>query len=908
MAVRGITGALMAGPMKSPELTPFPFEQALSFQKYADAKGAKAMQDQSSFVTAMDNFSSIPGTEEVGEFYTSAYTDKANQIIDNYGGDMTAAANELQNLYFDFERNMTDDMRAQGKAVSSYQAQQAALSKGVAEGKFSSSTAAAMLNQQTNQYSQSLNNYGTGEGSRPTGAIFNRRPIDTPNFQADLNKIRDDIKPDTIERAGYDVVERPDGKKVFVQQSTKQEYSFEEAREEEALKALMADKNYIDYASEQYNLGLMGSSYGGQKYLELAETNQAPVLSADPYTKQQQIASYGAKDEAEYNKMRNQNLNNLRSEYNKNLNVLMDNGYTREDADLILGKGEHDNQQITGILRDIAGGASVGAYSKQTLSNVKFPDKNKSTESTTEDINPPRTATTPSTVVQTPKVVASSAQEKIIGLDEDIKLSQDIINNPQEPQYRKDQAEEDIENYNTAKQNAKEDLANAQFAQALEAIGLGDGVLDGNFTSLEEETVAFDSFVNENIKEIIGNYTDLQRLRKDGVPIDSDPSAVAQMLRYLSGAGLDDAEWDTKIKEHEENARKGEQFLQIGNGAKIKVDNLLGVARDIRDQFSRIKQAEGITRTYNKFENFGEVEENRIADRGERFIARDLNILSATTNGLDGLPASFMEEYSENISSLETELKGLEGYTNAIISPKITPTGDILNGEPVFILDMGYYKPGPTQDAIPIPESVLTNLIDDDSETSAMLSNATDQRRFAVLLPDQSKQGSELRGFIDDQKKLAKDLGRDDNDRASAATTAVRMEMNLDYGALIQKTGIETSPSEVFAEDDGNNTYGYVNRKIPNSVYKDYIDADGKIRNSQGNVILDISAGEHMRIEKTTTPDNQIVYQLYPYKGTNEKGRDVENRIGGLTTSAASMEDLLFRAFDGASIVENLLK
>ena len=131
MAIKGITGAMMAGPIETPQLTPFPFEQMLKAKQFEQARGIAAMESNMKFMDELDTMSSIPGMEDIGEYFTKPYEDEVNRIIDSFGGDMSAAAVPLQNLYFDYQRSMTDDMKAHRKASGAYGAQQASLAEDV---------------------------------------------------------------------------------------------------------------------------------------------------------------------------------------------------------------------------------------------------------------------------------------------------------------------------------------------------------------------------------------------------------------------------------------------------------------------------------------------------------------------------------------------------------------------------------------------------------------------------------------------------------------------------------------------------------------------------------------------------------------------------------------------------------
>jgi hypothetical protein len=101
MAIKGITGALMAGPIETPQLTPFPFEQMLAAKEFEQQRGAAAMQSNLAFMNELESMNTIPGMEDVGDYFTKSYEDEVNNIIDSFGGDMSAAAVPLQNLYFD---------------------------------------------------------------------------------------------------------------------------------------------------------------------------------------------------------------------------------------------------------------------------------------------------------------------------------------------------------------------------------------------------------------------------------------------------------------------------------------------------------------------------------------------------------------------------------------------------------------------------------------------------------------------------------------------------------------------------------------------------------------------------------------------------------------------------------------
>ena len=158
---------------------------------------------------------------------------------------------------------------------------------------------------------------------------------------------------------------------------------------------------------------------------------------------------------------------------------------------------------------------------------------------------------------------------------------------------------------------------------------------------------------------------------------------------------------------------------------------------------------------------------------------------------------------------------------------------------------------------------------------------------------------------------FAQDTDNSDAQRQKAGQTGIQMKYNLIYGTHMQKSGVETAPSEIFVEDSQGLVNGYVNRAVnANDLYKDYINEDGQILANDGTVIFDTSK-DQMRVEKKTFKSvdgtDKISYTLYPYYGGSEKGRDVANRgSGSLVTTAASIEDLIFEAFDGRGELDSI--
>lgn len=924
MAIKGITGALMAGPIETPQLTPFPFEQMLNAEKFKQTRGLQAMQSNMAFMDELDSMSAIPGMEDVGDYLTKPFEDEANRIIDSFGGDMSAAAVPLQNLYFDYQRTMTDDMKAHRQASAAYGKQQAALAKGVEDGTYSSKVAAATLNRSASDYKTALNNYAKGEGPRPTAGGFMRTPVAQPDFAKDFNEIIDNIKPDTYEQYGIIPVEGKPGKYTYG--SSKVEYSAADARQMAAMDHIARRADYVDWAAEQYDLDLMGQKYDPSFGTILDQQRSSdPLLqplSDDPETRARQIASVGAKDEAEFNAMAALRNKELTGNYDKQIQALRDSGMTREQADATLAESYWNQGQVEDILYDVAGMARLGAYEKRTMEDItKLGDKKKSTSSGTEsDVTVPRTTRTPEYKIPTTPLESTGIRSKVKSVNEQIaEAKRKMQPNSGATDFQRQEAANDLTRLETESVNLQEQLANAEFAEALEATGFGVDDWGKDETKgagmFEKEQAAFDAEVNKSVEQLAEQYLDRNMLLEDfgdgqgGV----DYTALSKALKWAAGMGLEDANWDDRMAKAKKEAAGQSDIMLDGR----RVDDILQLGRDLRDQFGRLKKADYITRTFEPFADVGANEQNRIDNRGQKYLDERMEIyIPHEVNPEDGQPINFQEKYRDAIGDMESSLRSLvvDGtaiYKNAVISPQIRATGDIINGQPAFVLDIGYYRPTPTSEPIPIRDEVMRQIMESPSgRLAALYGKGEAGRRFIVGMPDAT---DDVLDLADEYIEFAQDPSNSDVQRQKAAETGVQMQYNLKYGTVMQKSGVETAPSEVFVEDAQGDVRGHVSRAV--DAYALYGNTDkwdnGIMRANDGTVIFDASK-DQMRVEKTTfktaSGETQVSYKLYPYYGGSERGRDLANRgSGSLVTEAASIEDLIFRAFDGNSELQQIL-
>ena len=670
MAIKGITGALMAGPIETPQLTPFPFEQMLAAKEFEQQRGMAAMESNMKFMDELDAMGNIPGMEDVGDYFTKSYEDEVNKIIDSFGGDMSAAAVPLQNLYFDYQRTMTDDMKSHRKASGAYSAQQAALAKGVEDGTYSSKTAAALLNRQTEDYDQSLRAYAKGEGERPTGAGFVRTPVAAPDFSADFNEIIDNIKPDTYEQYGIIPVEGKPGKYTYG--SSKVEYSAADARQMAAMDHIARRTDYVDWSMEQYDLGLLGSQYDPSYGTSLDQMKESDALlqplSTDPEERKAQLRSVGAKDEAEYDAMAAQRNIELTDSYNADIKTLMDppNNMSREDADAYLAKNTWDRNQVEGILYDVAGMARLGAYEKRTLEDISKFDKDKKKSSSTSgqsEVTVPRTLETPEYKIPTDPLKSQTVKAQVQSVDAQIAENMKVADpNSGATEFERAEAEAAVQRLTTERENLQEQLTNAEFAEALEATGFGADNWGKDETAgadmFEEEQEAFRQKINGTVEELAEQYLDREMVLRDfgdgqgGVDI----VALAQSLKWAAGMGLEDSEWDDRMANAKKDA-SGQKDIMLN---RRRVDDVLELGKDLRDQFNRLKKADYITRTFNPFQDVGESEQARINSRQESYLDETLNVyIPHETNPADGQPVSFQEKHRAAIGDMEQAMRAL---------------------------------------------------------------------------------------------------------------------------------------------------------------------------------------------------------------------------------------------------------
>ena len=363
MAIRGITGALLAGPIEAPDLTPLPFQEIVAFQELQDQRREAAMEDISNLQTNLDVMGSIPGTEEIGKYITKPYEDKLEQIYNKYDGNLSRMGPEVQALEFDFRTRMTDDVKSYAESVLGYQEQIKRLQDGVVKGTYDPSTAKALLNKQTVGYADALNNYNAGVGPRPSSAIFNRTPFERPDALTDVLKIADKIKPDQLSRYGLIELKGKDpitGQPLYSNTKGVQtiKYSLPEARKIAAYNFLSSQDNYQNWAAEQVELGLKGFAY---------EPGKNPVESAVKNMMSIRGLTFDDKDDAAVTEIRN----NINSQIER----LESQGCKRDQAQRIVENASHKELQVSNVLKELASGAGIGAFRQESITNVDAESK-----------------------------------------------------------------------------------------------------------------------------------------------------------------------------------------------------------------------------------------------------------------------------------------------------------------------------------------------------------------------------------------------------------------------------------------------------------------------------------------------------------------------------------------------------
>ena len=161
----------------------------------------------------------------------------------------------------------------------------------------------------------------------------------------------------------------------------------------------------------------------------------------------------------------------------------------------------------------------------------------------------------------------------------------------------------------TQKENLQKQLSTAEFSETLSAIGLDKSL---NLKSLEEESAEWNEAINDSVKELADQYLDRNMLLKDfsdgqgGI----NYAHLGEALKYVSGMGLTDEEWQTQFNTLEKGARtKGyNQPVTLEDGTVRRIDDILLLGKDLRESFNRITKAQSTHRHFNRYTDVGTLE------------------------------------------------------------------------------------------------------------------------------------------------------------------------------------------------------------------------------------------------------------------------------------------------------------
>lgn len=363
----------MAGPMAQTQFFQFPYEQVLATNLRLEKARSEAMASNLQFNQELDAVSTIPGTEDIEQTLTAPYRQQMSDVVDKYGGDMGKAQSELQNVYYDYYMNMNNGIKQLKNADAQYQATKKRIQDGIDKGTFDPQTGMLKLQQQTQKYNEQLAAWNAGEGPLPTGNVFGAVPFKRPDIHADMMQIIDKIKPEQIAEIGLEYDPSTGG---YTDATRTIKYSSAEARQLAAVNYLQSSDDYRNYAREQAQLGLgpegaYNPNVHGSIYDMGSRLDPLIIpLSKDENEAKQQMAFAGVSTPEQYEEIRKYHSDTYNNSVYQDVTALMNQGMSKEDAENLLAQNKHTEIQAGNILANIASGASLGAYSQESLTNV----------------------------------------------------------------------------------------------------------------------------------------------------------------------------------------------------------------------------------------------------------------------------------------------------------------------------------------------------------------------------------------------------------------------------------------------------------------------------------------------------------------------------------------------------------
>ena len=902
MGVRGLTGALMAGPMEQTKLVPFAYDQVRQKNLDMEASLQQGMETTIEMQSAMDSLGSIPGSEDEAEVLTKPFQDRLDKIHEQYGNDLGRAAPDLQRLAFDFMSNKSKEVKELEKATAGRAALQADINARIAAGTLDSKTGSAYLRKATADFNGSMDSYMQGGGEMYSGNAFNGSPVATPDIKDDMFKIQPLLKASADEHYGLTPIWNEDGSGIigYENAETKVEYSSEEARSMATSKLLNSLPGYKEYANQQVELGLAGGAYdhasvGGLMGIEEMTNPLLQPLSSDSKEAAYQIKSAGAKTAKEYRDMQGIEKAQKSAEFQRKVNQLAeDNDMDPAEVEEYLANAEWKRLQSQGVIDDIAAGSAVGAFRKQSLS-VK--GESAQGQNIVEfDENPYRTGrvfTTDSMVLpgheSSDKVEGnlSSAQARLAEVEA-------LLVDATTPESALEALAEERDGLGVDIKNLERSYVPLQVA---EVMGKMDPTLferlnmmraygiDPKMTSAEKAKKLLSK--SEEINEILVDHYALPGYRDDKGKVNSE-----EFNKDLSALlSLSDFDFDAEFKNPSYVTANGVPSSQI-----------LNMVKDIRTEFSRFEDAEQFEATADyyipaQFKGDGKIEPERVqvSSRAARIVSGDLKVTDPLLEGVA------LEDTGDDVlMDINTNINGLFGSESgpAAWAPQTYYAG-WFEGKPAYIMDMAWYTDS-SDKLHRIPEKSLQGF-KYGGETFK------DKSKRLVHLPGGATDQNNLKLQLENDVRYNLSAGRH-GEANKAATRVARMDIEAQTMPKLQSVGISKIPSEEFTISkmkgpDGEATYtGYVTRELDSDIFNSMTASDGSL-------IYDPST-QSLKIEKMTLGDGQEHYAVYSLPSKDTEGPDKSKRDyfrKGDQKYWGNLEDLMFALKGGEQKAQDLV-
>jgi len=906
MAVRGITGAMMAGPMEQTKLVPFAYDQVRQRNLDLEAARGQGMETTLELQNAMDALGSIPGTEDDAEVLTKPFQDRLDKIHEQYGNDLGRAAPDIQRLAFDFMSNKSKESKELSKAGASRASLQASIDEMVTAGTLDPSTGAAYLQRATSEFNSSLDAYKKGEGDMYSGAVFNGTPVAKPDIKEDIFKIQPLIKADTFESFGYipKIGKDADGNEIitgYVDGETMVKYSDAEVRER-LTSNMLKSLGYGAYADQQVDLGLAGPRYDGSGLMGV-ESKINPLLqplSSDPKVSEQQIKAAGATSEKEYHQIQGLEKSRVQSMHKKKIAAAVDKyDMTPEEAENALAESQWKGLLSDGVIDDIAKASRIGAFKEETIKVKDSTPQKTSIESKDLPYNTGSTYTTDDIQLGSrPNSNSAGIKERLESEGAVLEGKKSILARPSTSPEMKEvlkgeiaELENSMDNISTAYTPFKvaellTRVDRGALTVKLEKVGLS---LRGTEKVSQEQVEEAQEDTN---KALISFYNLDHAYKSENNNIDI--GSFNEDINFTLGLGEEDLQARLKDPEH---------VLPTGT----KLADIAHMVKDVRTKFARFEDLESLEMTADFYVPSLKAEGKETEPERMNVNRRGAAIVAGYLRPTDPLNENVYigdivkNELSDNALKINQDFGGENN--SALWAPQTYFAG-YFDGKPTFLMDMAYYQESKGGDPKRIPLNLM-NKYKYGGETF----KATGGKRL-VHLGDEGP-----RAVIDLIAQRTKDIthkleAKKTGEAMEAALEVQRLSFNIDMMPKLQGTGIEAALSENFItgpEGDTEGAIGKVSRTLPPGFWNNILDHNNKDDEGNPTVIFDDSKNR-MNVEKVTYPDGREEYSLYFLPSLAKESGDVANERDYLSfkgqKSWGNLSDLIFGLKKGKDLAQ----